>query len=88
MIWYVHRRQDGSIASAHAELQPGYATEALDDRVDQGLITHRAMATNPGHALDANARAMIVRRADELEKGTLAQQVEALRLRFSLIEGG
>lgn len=31
MTWYVHRRQDGSIASAHQEMQPGYAEEALKD---------------------------------------------------------
>lgn len=30
-IWYVHRRADGVIASAHEEMQPDYATEALDD---------------------------------------------------------
>lgn len=30
-VWYVHRRKDGSIASAHQEEQPDYATEALDD---------------------------------------------------------
>lgn len=29
--WYVHRRADGTIASAHEEVQPGYAEEALDD---------------------------------------------------------
>ena len=28
-IWYVHRRADGSIASAHEEPQPGYAEEAV-----------------------------------------------------------
>ena len=31
MIWYVSRRDDGTIASAHEEPQEGYATEALDD---------------------------------------------------------
>jgi hypothetical protein len=30
-IWYVHRREDGVIASAHQDMQPDYATEALDD---------------------------------------------------------
>lgn len=30
-IWFVHRR-DGSIASAHQEMQPDYAEEALDDQ--------------------------------------------------------
>lgn len=28
--WYVHRRADGSVASAHQEARPGYAEEALD----------------------------------------------------------
>ena len=31
MIWYVHRRNDGAIASAHAEPQEGYAEEALEE---------------------------------------------------------
>lgn len=31
MTWYVHRRGDGSIASAHAEPQPGYAEEEVED---------------------------------------------------------
>lgn len=30
-IWYVHRREDGTIASAHQDMQPDYAIEALDD---------------------------------------------------------
>lgn len=30
-IWYVHRREDGTIASAHEEMQKDYAEEALDD---------------------------------------------------------
>ena len=29
--WYVHRRDDGSIASAHAEPQAGYAEEPVDE---------------------------------------------------------
>lgn len=29
--WFVHRRGDGSIASAHGDAQPGYAEETLDD---------------------------------------------------------
>lgn len=28
---YVHRRKDGSIASAHQEKQPGYAEEEIAD---------------------------------------------------------
>jgi hypothetical protein len=37
MIWYVHRRANDSIASAHAEIQPGYAEEALDDQTSAEL---------------------------------------------------
>jgi hypothetical protein len=29
--WYVHRRADGSIASAHEEPQAGYAEERVDE---------------------------------------------------------
>lgn len=29
-IWYVHRRDDGSIASFHQEVQPGYAEEPVE----------------------------------------------------------
>ena len=36
-IWYVHRRDDGVIASAHQEMQPDYATEALDDLTNQEI---------------------------------------------------
>lgn len=32
--WYIHRRDDGSIASAHEEPQDGYAVEALNDETD------------------------------------------------------
>jgi hypothetical protein len=38
MIWYVHRRGDGSIASAHSELRPGYAEEEVAD-TDPELAT-------------------------------------------------
>jgi hypothetical protein len=29
-VWYAHRREDGSVASIHEELQPDYAEEAID----------------------------------------------------------
>ena len=32
-VWYVSRREDGTIASAHAEPVAGYAEEALDETV-------------------------------------------------------
>lgn len=31
MTWYVHRNTDGSLASAHRDLMPGYNDEALAD---------------------------------------------------------
>jgi hypothetical protein len=37
-IWYVHRR-NGAISSAHADLQPDYAEEALDDQTSTELQT-------------------------------------------------
>lgn len=45
MIWFVHRRQDNSIASAHEEIQPGYAEEALDDQTDAEMIAYQALVT-------------------------------------------
>ena len=44
MIWYVRRRDDDSISSAHQEMQPGYAEEALDDQTDADLIAFLAAA--------------------------------------------
>lgn len=34
-IWYVRRNADGTIASAHEEIQVGYAEEALDDNGEE-----------------------------------------------------
>jgi hypothetical protein len=31
MIYFIHRREDGSIASIHGRFRKGYAEEALDD---------------------------------------------------------
>lgn len=30
-VWYVHKRDDGGIASVHGDPQPGYAEEPMDD---------------------------------------------------------
>jgi len=46
-VWYVHRREDGEIASAHGEPQEDYATEALDDEVDQEIINWFAKIKSP-----------------------------------------
>jgi hypothetical protein len=32
MIFFVHRREDGSIASVHEIRQPGYAEEGISDK--------------------------------------------------------
>lgn len=42
----------------------------------------------PQENAENKARALILRRAKELEKGDLAAQIESLRLRLSLIDGG
>lgn len=46
-VWYVHRRQDGSIQSAHEEPQPGYAEEWLDDATNAEIIAYRAAVAPP-----------------------------------------
>ena len=46
-IWHVHRREDGSIASAHGEPLPGYAEEVLDDAADAELQAFFAAASGP-----------------------------------------
>ncbi len=35
-VWFVARR-NGAIASAHSQIQPGYAEEALDDQASTEL---------------------------------------------------
>lgn len=37
MTWYVHRRDDGTVASAHRTLQTDYAEEALPDNATEIL---------------------------------------------------
>lgn len=34
-MWFAHRRKDGSIASVHEEIQPGYAEEKVDPESDE-----------------------------------------------------
>lgn len=46
-VWYIHRRENGEIASAHEELQPDYATEAFDDAKDQEIIDWFAKINAP-----------------------------------------
>jgi hypothetical protein len=44
-IWYVHRRANNSISSAHQQIQPGYAEEALDDTTSADLQAYLQGAT-------------------------------------------
>lgn len=46
-IWYVHRRADKTIASAHEDKQAGYAEEALDDAKDAEIIAFFDAIKNP-----------------------------------------
>lgn len=46
-IWYVHRRDDGTIASAHGNPQTGYAEEALDDLTNSEIVEWFARVTAP-----------------------------------------
>lgn len=45
--WYVHRREDGSIASAHEELQLGYAEESLEEIPGSEIATWLEAARQP-----------------------------------------
>lgn len=45
-VWYVHRREGGTIASAHEEPQPGYADEAMDEAAPE-LAAFLYAARNP-----------------------------------------
>jgi hypothetical protein len=78
-IWYVHRRGDNSIASAHSEPQPGYAEEALDDTVDAEMMAYIGRATarpsdDYGGLIERRARAA-ERRGDD---------VAAIKLRMGI----
>lgn len=46
-IWYVHRRDDGSIAMAGEYPQPGYADEALDDATNAEIAAFFVRAASP-----------------------------------------
>lgn len=84
-VWYVHRRDDNSIGSAHEEMQPGYAEEALDDATNPEIQAYRAKVT----AQSGTADSLIERRIADLEKdpADLGKQIEALKLRLSLVQG-
>lgn len=59
MIWYVSRRSDGAIASAHEEPVSGAAEEAVDDAVPE-LAAFLDAARNP---LPVNITPLQLRRA-------------------------
>jgi hypothetical protein len=46
-VWYVHRRDDGTIAMAGNYPQPGYAEEALDDATNAEIVAFFARAAIP-----------------------------------------
>lgn len=46
MIWYVHLREDGSIASAHQERQDGYAEKAVRELAGTPIATFLEAARN------------------------------------------
>jgi len=46
-VWYVHRRDDKTIASAHEDRQVDYAEEALDDTKDAEIIAFFAAIKSP-----------------------------------------
>ena len=70
-VWYVHRREDGTIASAHEEMQPGYAEEIVD------LAAPGMEAFRPPPAYIALRRAAYPPIGDQLDaiwKGGQAQE--------------
>lgn len=68
MLWYVHRRADGTIASAHEEPQTDYATEALDDATGE-LAAWFAAIRNPVPALVRNWQGRAVMETSTLADG-------------------
>ena len=44
-IWYVHRNGGNAIVSANTVMQPGYATEALDDASNAEIQAYLITAT-------------------------------------------
>lgn len=77
-VWYVHRRDDGSIASAHEERQEDYATEELTEGksgdLDTFLAAARAPATDPVAAKLAEIDGKLVRLA-KLETALVGKAV-------------
>ncbi len=69
MTWYVRRRGDGSIASAHGTRQPGYAEEALPD--DHPEIIALLASAQPQPALTADALAEALRKKGALTKAEI-----------------
>lgn len=63
-VWYVHRRRDGTIASAHQELRPGYAEEVVEDSAPE-----LAAILNPPVA--RLSRLVIARRLTDAERASV-----------------
>lgn len=60
MTWFVKRREDGSIASAHRAPQPGYAEQALAD--DHPDIVAMLAAAQPAARVDPDELAAALKR--------------------------
>lgn len=77
--WYVHRRDDNSIASAHGEPQPGYAEEALEDN-DPEMAAYLGLVARSPTASKESSDALIERRARAAERR--GDDLAAIKLRI------
>lgn len=76
--WYVHRRDDNSIASAHGEPQVGYAEEALEDTDPEMAAYLGRTMSSPGAGHDG----LIERRARAAERA--GDDLTAIKLRMGV----
>jgi hypothetical protein len=79
--WYVHRRDDNSIASAHGEPQPGYAEEALEDS-DPEMAAYLGRTMADPAASQKNTDALVERRARAAERR--GDDLTAIKLRMGV----
>jgi hypothetical protein len=94
VIWYVRRRANNTIASAHAEPQPGYAEEALDDSAAElvAFLSPPDPITAPaGYFLRAlielgwyDAIAAVVAGLPDTQQGKIAKVLWARAVEFPL----
>lgn len=74
-VWYVHRRKNGDIASAHQEPQLGYAEEAVDEN-DTALDAILRPARPPKVTLPSSAANSLPALRDDFN--TLLTQLKSL----------